>query len=319
MGCGFVLTGVLVASFVVETGGADEVEPSAETDVCMLEGHVRSNPPEKKHPPYRSQKFPEGERANEVYRWKVHDPKRPQPEVVEPPTPSLQQRPGLTPSDAVVLFDGTQPDADLSAFRFEKPEKGDPTDSWVVRDGYFEVKRSTSNLLTKESFGDVQLHVEWMVPERYDEKFFQSRGNSGIKLMSRYEVQILDSLANPTYADGMAGAIYGQNPPLVNPGLGLGRWQTYDIIFRRPIFGDGDEVLRPATLTVLHNGVLIQDNWHLEGQTRFEKRARYWKHADEEPIQFQEHGDAVRYRNIWVRRLPERPLSVVDSSSCLSD
>ena len=166
-----------------------------------------------------------------------------------------------------------------------------------------EVARRTGDIRTKQAFGDCQLHIEWATPEEVVGES-QGRGNSGVFLMSTYEVQVLDSYENKSYADGQAGAVYGQKPPLVNASRGPGEWQTYDIVFRRPKFKDG-QVIKPATITVLQNGVLIQDHWVIEGETLFQQRARYTDHADKLPIKLQDHGNPVRYRNIWIRELTE--------------
>ncbi|MEM9790829.1 MAG: DUF1080 domain-containing protein [Planctomycetota bacterium] len=239
-----------------------------------------------------------------VHAWEVHDPSRPLPPRVDAgPGPS---EPAPIPSDAIVLFDGTDPDADLSAWSSAK-------DPWPVHDGYFECPPEGGNwLATDEKFDDIQLHAEWYVPQSEASDRSQGRGNSGIYLMGKYEVQVLETQENETYADGMAAAVYGQNPPLVNPGRGIGQWQTYDVIFRAPRFTDDGELERPAEMTVFHNGVLVQDRWVLEGPTRHKQRTSYAAHAPELPIGLQGKGNPVRFRNIWVRRLGERPVSPVE-------
>jgi hypothetical protein len=203
--------------------------------------------------------------------------------------------PVKAPTGAIVLFDGT----DLSQWL---QVKGESPAQWVVRDGYFEVKTGTGDLRTRDGFGDVELHVEWAspTPARGAE---QGRGNSGVYLMSKYELQVLDSWENPTYADGMAGSIYGQFPPLVNAARKPGEWQSYDIVFRGPRFDSSGTLLRPATMTVRFNGVLVQDNVTLSGPTGHYSRPPYAAHADKLPILLQDHGDPVRYRNIWLREL----------------
>jgi hypothetical protein len=225
-------------------------------------------------------------------QWPIHSKERPQPAVVSPP---LSVLPVKAPAGAIVLFDG----GDLSKWlqgRDESPAQ------WVVRDGYFEVKAGTGDLRTRDGFGDVELHVEWASPKpaRGAE---QGRGNSGVYLMSKYELQVLDSWENPTYADGMAGAIYGQYPPLVNAARPPGEWQSYDIVFRGPRFDSSGTLLRPATMTVRFNGVLVQDNVTLSGPTGHYSRPPYAAHPDKLPILLQDHGDPVRYRNIWLREL----------------
>jgi len=225
------------------------------------------------------------------YRWAVHDKTRPQPVVV-----AAAQHNENPPSDAVVLFDGT----DLSQWVSTKnaaPAK------WKVENGYMQVVKKTGSIRTKRSFGDCQLHIEWATPTEVKGKG-QHRGNSGAYLMGKYEVQVLDSYNYTTYPDGQAAAVYGQNPPMVNASRGPGQWQSYDILFRRPIF-KGKKLVRPATITVLHNGVLVQDHWVIEGATAYKKRARYTPHEDKLPLILQNHGDPVRYRNIWIRELPE--------------
>ncbi|MEM6392695.1 MAG: family 16 glycoside hydrolase [Planctomycetota bacterium] len=311
----FIVTAWIIPGLAMSSAWAEPSDPPPATQPVLLEDHVEPNTPTVPPPAYDSLWFPPGDPATKTQPWAVHDPNRPQPSVVTPPTPSLQQRPGRPPSDAIVLFDGTAPDADLSAFLPTIDREGQPTPGWVIRDGYLEVRPRGGSLVTREKFGDVQLHAEWMVPADYQDKFSQKRGNSGILLMGRYEIQVLDSLGSPTYPDGMAAAVYGQNPPLVNAGLGLDRWQTYDIIFRRPHFAEDGTLLIPATVTVFHNGVLVQDHWHLEGQTLYKRRARYTAHGDKAPIRFQDHGNRVRFRNLWVRPLSPRPLSVTDPSS----
>jgi hypothetical protein len=224
------------------------------------------------------------------YRWAVNDPNRPLPKVVTP-----GQTDAEPPSDAVVLFDGK----DLSKWEIEK---GKPA-AWKVENGYMEIAPRTGNILTKQSFGSCQLHIEWASPSVVEGKG-QEHGNSGIFLMNTYEVQVLDSYDNVTYADGQAGSIYSQNPPLVNVSRQPAQWQSYDIIFHRPIFKD-DKVVKPGTVTVLQNGVLVQDNWVLEGPTMHKERTHYVPHADKLPISLQDHSNPVRYRNIWIRELAD--------------
>jgi hypothetical protein len=225
-------------------------------------------------------------------QWPIHSKERPQPAAISPPPGVLPVQP---PAGAIVLFDGT----DIS--KWVQSRDGSPA-QWVVRDGYFEVKAGTGDLRTRDGFGDVELHVEWASPNppRGAE---QGRGNSGVYLMSKYELQVLDSWENPTYADGMAAAIYGQYPPLVNAARRPGEWQSYDIVFRGPRFDSSGRLLRPATMTVRFNGVLVQDNVTLSGPTGHYSRPPYEAHADKLPILLQDHGDPVRYRNIWLKEL----------------
>jgi hypothetical protein len=172
---------------------------------------------------------------------------------------------------------------------------------WKVEQGYAEIVDGTGSINTKEKFGDVQLHVEWASPAVISGKS-QDRGNSGILLMGRYEIQVLDSYDNPTYADGQAASIYGQYPPLVNASRKPGEWQTYDIVFEAPRF-DGQKLVKPAFATVFQNGVLVQNHAQLIGDTPHAKVGTYKPHDPEESLQLQDHHCAVRYRNIWIRRL----------------
>jgi hypothetical protein len=229
--------------------------------------------------------------------WHVHDANRPTPEKVTP-----GEAPGAPPSDAVILFDGTSLDA-------WQPE----STAWPVADGAFTVPAraegsDASALVSRESFGDVQLHLEFRSPNP-PTKTSQDRGNSGIWFMRRYEIQILDGYENPTYADGTVGAIYGWKPPLVNASRKPGEWQTYDIVFERPRFGPGGELVRPAYITALLNGVLVQNRQPWLGTTIWRQVGKYEAHEDALPIELQDHDSAVSFRNIWVRRLPETAAS----------
>ncbi len=222
--------------------------------------------------------------------WKVHDRDREQPVVVTP-----GDKPCNPPSDAIILFGGK----DMSKWQ---KGKGKPA-TWKVENGTMEVVKKGGSIVTKQSFGDCQFHIEWASPAS-GKGDGQGRGNSGIKFMGRYELQVLDSHKNVTYADGHAGAIYGQYPPMVNVSKTPGQWQTYDIIFRGPVFDEQGAVVRPASITALHNGVLVQDHSILLGGTSGASRS-YRKHADKLPLQLQDHSHPVRYRNIWIRELPE--------------
>lgn len=224
--------------------------------------------------------------------WPVHSMDRPRPPVVRPPAEGPFTPP---PSDAIVLFDGSS----LGEWR-----SGDGPARWAVRDGYVEVVAGTGALVTARAFGDIQLHVEWATPGTV-EGHGQERGNSGVFLMNHYEVQILDSYQNETYADGQAAALFGQAVPLVNASRPPGGWQVYDIVFRRPRFGPDGRVLLPARATVLHNGVLVHDAVEFAGRTVFNRPATYQPHADKLPLSLQDHGNPIRFRNIWVRELPE--------------
>ena len=231
------------------------------------------------------------QQAVDRHLWKVHDVNRPLPPVIKPGAENNQ-----APSDALVLFDGTN----MSSW--ETVGNGRPA-AWNLGNGYMETTGGAGDIQTKQKFGDCQLHVEWATPVKV-EGSDQGRGNSGVFLMATYEVQVLDSFKNRTYADGQAAAVYGQKPPMVNASRGPGVWQSYDIVFRRPTFADG-KVVKPATITVFHNGVLVQDHWTVEGETLWQQRSRYKAHADKLPVKLQDHGNPVRYRNIWIRELPE--------------
>ena len=226
--------------------------------------------------------------------WRVHDIKRPQPRVVTPGTASTQDAPGAAPSDAVVLFDGT----DLS--KWMNKDGGDA--AWKVENGYMEVVPGTGNIKTREAIGDCQLHVEWAAPAAVKGDS-QGRGNSGVFLMSLYEIQVLDCYENPTYADGTTGALYGQCPPLVNACRKPGEWQGYDIIWIAPRFA-GEQLVSPAYVTVFFNGILLHHMRALQGPTHHKTVSSYDKpHPAKAPLMLQDHKDLVRFRNIWYRPL----------------
>ena len=231
-----------------------------------------------------------------VGTWAIHDTLRPEPPAVDPGTAAIGAPAQRPPSDAVVLFDG----ADLSQWR---SRSGGPA-GWQVENGYMQVVAGAGEIATARSFGDVQLHIEWSAPSP-PRGSGQARGNSGVFLMGRYEVQVLDSYQNRTYPDGQAAAIYGQYPPLVNASRPSGEWQTYDIVFRRPRFDANGALVSPARMTVFHNGVLVQDDVELTGPTAHQARPPYERHADRLPIRLQDHGDPVRFRYVWLRELPE--------------
>ena len=226
--------------------------------------------------------------------YKVHDKERPHPRVVDPGTPSTPDKAGQAPSDAVVLFDGTGLSAWVGV---------DGPALWKVENGYMEVVPGTGDILTREQLGDCQLHVEWAAPAEVKGES-QGRGNSGVFLTGPYEIQVLDGYENPTYADGAAAAIYGQFPPLVNACREPGRWQTYDIIWLAPRF-EGKKVVRPAAVTVFHNGVLAHHNRELIGATTHRAVLPYEPHPPAGPLRLQDHGNPVRYRNIWYRQLTD--------------
>ncbi|MDP9203332.1 MAG: DUF1080 domain-containing protein [Gemmatimonadota bacterium] len=198
------------------------------------------------------------------------------------------------PSDAIVLFDGKN----LWHWR---TSNGSPA-KWQIRDGYMEVVAGTGDILTTDSFGDSQLHIEWATPA-VPKGEGQERGNSGVFMMGRYEVQVLDSYNNETYYHGQAGAVYKQYAPLVNASRKPGEWQAYDIVFHAPKFDEQGKVIDRARVTVFHNGVLIQNNVEIYGITYNDRPAIYIAHPPQEPVRLQDHGNPVRYRNIWIRRL----------------
>ncbi|PCD02946.1 hypothetical protein COC42_00430 [Sphingomonas spermidinifaciens] len=225
-------------------------------------------------------------------KWRVHDADRPYPAVVAP-----APQPGGAPADAVVLFDGTS----LDAWR---PSKA----LWTVRDGVMTIPKGAGPLTTKQSFGDVQMHLEFRSPNP-PTRTSQDRGNSGIWFMERYEIQILDGHDNPTYADGTVGAVYGWKPPLANASRKPGEWQSYDIVFERPRFDAAGKLLRPAYITAFLNGVLVQNHQAMLGTTIWRQIAKYEAHGDAAPIQLQDHDSPVSIRNIWVRPLPEAAIA----------
>ncbi len=228
-------------------------------------------------------------------RWKQHDPNRPRPPVVAPADAPIAVRP---PADAVVLFDGTNLDA------WQTPDGGKP--GWRVADGVLETVPGTGLIRTRAEFGDVQLHVEWAAPDPPVGQG-QGRGNSGVFLMGQFEIQVLDSYQANTYADGQAGALYGQYPPLANASRPPGQWQSYDIAFRRPRFDAAGALTEPARITVFHNGILIQNNEEAFGPTSWIKWKPYAGLPSRGPLALQDHDHPVRYRNLWIRDLPERP------------
>jgi hypothetical protein len=225
--------------------------------------------------------------------WRVHDGKRPQPRVVAPGTASTPEVPGLPPSDAIVLFDGR----DLANWL----DKNGAQAEWKVENGYMEVVPGKGDIRSRAEFGDCQLHLEFATPAVVKGDS-QGRGNSGVFLMGIYEVQVLDCYQNLTYPDGTTGAIYGQCPPLVNACRRPGEWQTYDIVWIGPRFA-GERLVSPAWITVFQNGLLLHLMKELQGTTSHRKTAEYKPHAGLGPLKLQDHGDLVRYRNLWYRPL----------------
>jgi len=242
-----------------------------------------------------------GDPPDATHPWAVHDMNRPQPPLVTPGTPSTQDKPGTPPSDAIVLFDGTE--ASLKNWEADK-DPAEPS-QWIVKDGILQCAPGSGYIRTKEQFGDCQLHVEWAAPEKV-EGSGQGRGNSGVFLMGKVEVQILDNYENPTYPDGFASSVYGVNPPMANALHAPGQWQTYDIIFRRPVFDGNGTELDPGRLTVTVNGVVTQDSTVLEGGGGHRKRSVSVAWPEVGPLKLQDHGNPVRYRNIWYRPLAKR-------------
>ena len=204
----------------------------------------------------------------------------PEPKVVDPGDASR------APADAVVLFDGKSLEA------WKGGEK------WKIEDGV--ATAAGGGIQTKESFGDCQLHLEFATPKEVKGKG-QGRGNSGVYLMGQYEVQILDSHENETYFDGQCGAIYKQQPPMVNASRGPGQWQSFDILFTAPRFADDGSVKTPGYVTVLHNGIVIHNHFELQGTTSYTEPPKYHEHADRAPLSLQFHGNPVQFRNIWLR------------------
>ncbi len=232
-------------------------------------------------------------------RWMVHDESRPAPPVIAPGTCGTQEAPAKSPSDAIVLFDGKS----LSSWT---DDKGGPS-KWVVRDGYMESVKGAGYARTRQQFGSCQVHVEFATPSVVSGSS-QGRGNSGVFLQGMYEVQVLDSYENKTYPDGQCGALYGRAVPLVNACCKPGEWQTYDIVYHRPLFDKAGKVTKKAIFTVIHNGVLIQDHVELQGGTGWNGPhavTDYVAHGDKGPLMLQDHNNPVRFRNIWIRELKD--------------
>lgn len=235
--------------------------------------------------------------------WRVHDAYRPRPHIV---VPGISGGPTSPPSDAIILFNGI----DLSQWLAEGKgsEHGKLVEpKWKVEKGYVEIVPEMGHLVSRQIFGDCQIHIEWATPSEVRGSG-QGRGNSGILIMGKYEIQILDSFQNLSYADGQAAAMYGQYPPLVNASRGPGEWQVYDIIFEAPHFEEG-LLQQPAYVTVLHNGVVVHHRKAFIGAMTYKDVAVYEKHELKGPLKLQSHKNRVRYRNIWVRPLGtyERP------------
>jgi hypothetical protein len=227
-------------------------------------------------------------------KWRVHDDTRPRPKVITPGNVS-----GAAPSDAVILFDGS----DLSEW-----VKGDGKPAtWTVQNGFMEVPPKSSGkggaIKTKRGFGDCQLHIEWATPHKVEGNS-QGRGNSGVFFHDgTYEIQVLDSYDNKSYADGQASALYGWKPPLVNASRKPGEWQTYDIIFESPKWDKEGKLVKKAYVTVMHNGVVTHHRQEILGGTGHKRVAQYKQHAAKGSIQLQDHNNPTRFRNIWIREL----------------
>ena len=241
------------------------------------------------------------------YAAKVHDTD----EKLLPPVITPPKQFGEPPSDAIFLFDGE----DTSEWESEK-DKGKV--NWKVENGYMEVVKKAGGIRTKKTFGNCQLHIEWRTPEGIDPKITgQKRSNSGVFLMDKYEVQVLDSYTddnyktNRTYADGQAAALYGRYPPMINACRKPGEWQSYDISFLRPIFDKEGNCIRKARITVLHNGVVVHNNVEIKGAASQKKKGASGQY-NEGHIRLQDHGHPICFRNIWVRELPEQSYLIED-------
>ncbi|NQU47742.1 MAG: DUF1080 domain-containing protein [Planctomycetes bacterium] len=221
-------------------------------------------------------------------KWRVHDRDRPVPEVVTPGAPSTQSQVGSAPSDAIVLFDGKNLDAWSGG-------------KWKVADGVMTVN-GTGEMVSKQTFGDIQLHLEWRAPDEPD-RSSQGKGNSGVFFMGKYEMQVLNSYQNRTYADGQAAALYGHMPPQVNAMLPTGQWQSYDVLFTAPRFKEDGTLLSPAYVTAFHNGILVHNHQELLGPSGHKSVPKYKAHGPKLPLKLQDHGNPVSYRNIWIREI----------------
>ncbi len=232
----------------------------------------------------------EWKRAIDNKEFEKNEVWQPIPEKVTPGNTNSQ-----APSDAIVLFDGK----DLSNFQHNDSSAA----KWTVAEGSFAVKPGSGDIYSKQSFGDAQVHIEWKTPVDTTGLVGQLRGNSGVFLMSKYEVQVLDNYKNRTYSNGQAGSIYKQHIPAVNACKPPGEWQSYDIIFTAPRFNEDGSLKSPAYLTVFHNGVLVQYHKEIKGETYFIAPPVYNTHSDKLPLRLQDHGNYVSFRNVWVREL----------------
>ncbi len=239
---------------------------------------------------------PENETVAVIQQDEPTDPA--ETEIWEPVPEKVTFNESNVPSDAIVLFDGTNLDA------WESAAEGGGEPTWNIIDGVLTVAPKTADIQTKGKFGSIQLHIEWSAPDSVAGES-QSRGNSGIFLQNRYEVQVLDSYENPTYVNGQAASLYKQHIPLVNAMKSPLEWQVYDIIYHAPEFNEAGEKIKSGTLTVFHNGVLVQDNVEIQGTTEYIGWPKNAAHGDD-VIKLQDHRDGhnfVQYRNIWLRKL----------------
>lgn len=225
-------------------------------------------------------------------KWRVHDANRPRPKWVDPGKSSTL---GMKPSKgATVLFDGSN---------FDNWQVRGKAPTWKLENGYMEAVKKAGSITTKQPLGDMYIHLEFATPGKV-EGSSQGRGNSGVIIMGKYEIQVLDSYKNPSYADGQCAAIYGQFPPLVNASLPPGEWQTYDIWFQAPKWDKDGELISPAISTVIHNGIKVHDKQAHIGQVSHKRVGRYFQpHPAKLPLTLQDHGNPIRYRNIWFRPL----------------
>jgi len=283
-----VVAGICVAAMIAGCA-TNEAKKAEATKTQPAAAKAKAEPAAEPKPTIQYVETPTG-------RWMVHDENRPAPPIITP-----GGRRSSPPSDAIVLFNGTQESMANWTDTKKEPSK------WVVGDGYMESVKGAGYIQTKQEFGSCQLHVEFATPETVQGSS-QGRGNSGMFLQGQYEVQVLDSYENKTYPDGQCGALYGRAVPLVNTCRKPGEWQSYDIIYHRPLFDKDGKVTRKATFTIFQNGVLIQDHVELAGGTGWINAhtiTDYKPHGDKGPIQLQDHGNPVRYRNIWVRELKD--------------
>lgn len=264
----------------------------------------------------KAQKYPipyiDWDKLEESKPWEDTEVWNPVPEIVTPGNRSHE-----APSDAVILFDGS----DLSQWVSPKYKYGGDLPEtkamilnaieenfpfeeakWNIESGALIVNPGTGDICTKDQFGSVQLHLEWLAPVD-ENKEGQLYSNSGIFFMGLYELQLLNSYKNKTYPNGQAGSVYKQHIPLVNANKPPGEWQSYDVVFNAPQFNTKGEVIKPAYVTAFINGVLVQNQVELEGPTLYIGKSKYFKHSEKMPLYLQDHGDKVRYRNIWIREL----------------